>query len=131
MPIFAKFSYIYGPNPTSTLLFRFLFASIILFVYLKITEVNYKIKLTQFIILFCIGAIGYTITTQTLFVSYNYLDVGLATTLYYIYPSTVCIFSFFIYSESISRKKFFSLILSALGVYSLVAFENNSINALF
>jgi len=130
MPIFAKLSYIYGSNPTSALLFRFLFATIILFTYFKISNINYKVTLNQFILLFCIGSIGYTTTTQTLFISYNYLDVGLATTLHYIYPSIVCILSFFIYREKISRKKILSLILSALGVYSLVAFENTSINVL-
>lgn len=129
MPIFAKFSYMYGSNPTSALLFRFLFAAIILFIYFKISNIDIKIERKQFMILFLIGLVGYTITTQTLFVSYNYLGVGLATTLHYIYPAIVCILSFIIYNERLSIKKILSLILSVTGVYCLVAFENTSLNA--
>lgn len=130
MPIFAKYSYIHGSNPTSALLFRFIFAFILLFIYFKTTNTNIAIGKRQFLILFLIGAIGYTITTQTLFISYNYLGVGLATTLHYIYPAIVCVFSFLINNENLSRNKIISLILSILGVYFLVAFENTSLNTL-
>lgn len=130
MPIFAKFSYVHGSNPTSALLFRFLFAFIILLIYFKSTNTNIALEKNQFLILFLIGAIGYTITTQTLFISYNYLSVGLATTLHYIYPVVVCILSFFINNEKLSINKILSLLLSISGVYCLVAFKNTSLNTL-
>lgn len=60
--------------------------------------------------------------------SYNYLDSGLDPSLHYIYPALVCIFSFIIYKEKITREKLLSLILSIGGVYSLIAFENSVLN---
>ena len=130
MPIFAKVAYDNGSNSTSALIFRFLIAGVILLIYLKIKKINLKINLKQFFILFIIGAFGYTITTETLFLSYNYLDVGLATTLHYIYPAIVCLLSFVFFKEKVGYKKIISLIFSILGVYSLIAFEDKSLNTL-
>lgn len=130
MPIFAKIAYKNGSNPTSSLLFRFLISGLILLLYLNFKKVSIKISVKQFLLLFFIGMFGYTITTITLFVSYNYLDSGLATALHYIYPALVCIFSFILYKENITKEKIFSLVLSIIGVYSLIAFESKTLNIL-
>ncbi|MEG0641031.1 MAG: DMT family transporter [Clostridium sp.] len=129
-PSFAKIAYSNGSNPTSVLMFRFLIATIILFGYLMFNKINIKVSRKQFIMLFIIGILGYTITTQTLFVSYVYLDMGLATTLHFTYPVIICVFSFFVYKEKISRPKLFSIILAGFGVYSLIAFEDQKLNTL-
>lgn len=129
MPMFAKTAYKNGSNPTSSLLFRFLIAGLILLIYLSIKGISIKISLNQFLILIFTGILGYTFTTITLFVSYNYLDSGLATSLHYIYPALVCIFSFILYKERMTREKLLSLILSIGGVYSLIVFENKTLNA--
>lgn len=129
-PIFAKYAYQYGSNPTSVLMFRFLFAGIMLFIYLKLKKINIKISKKQLGILMLIGVLGYTITTQTLFMSYIPLGAGLATTLHFIYPALVCVMSFFFFKEKISKTKLLSLILAGLGVYSLVAFETKSLDTL-
>lgn len=130
MPIFAKIAYKTGGNPTSVLFFRFLIASIILFIYLKLNKISIKISSKGFILLFLTGFIGYTITTQTLFISYNYLSVGLATTLHFIYPVFVCIFEYILFKKLMSKNKIISLILSGIGVYALIAFENNTLSSL-
>lgn len=129
-PTFAKISYNYGSNPTTLLMFRFLIAFLVLLIYLLFKRTDIKINKKQFIMLFIIGILGYTITTETLFVSYTYLDCGLATTLHFTYPVIICIFSFFAYKEKVSKGKIISIILASLGVYSLVAFENTTLNTL-
>lgn len=128
MPMFAKIAYKNGSNPASSLLFRFLIAGLILLIYLSINRISIKISLKQFLILIFTGIFGYTFTTITLFISYNYLDSGLATSLHYIYPALVCIFSFILYKEKITTEKLLSLILSIGGVYALIAFENRTLN---
>lgn len=130
MPIFAKVAYGNGSNPTTVLFYRFLISAIILFIYLKIKKVEIKIDKRSAWILILIGFIGYTVTTQTLFMSYNYLGVGFATTLHFIYPAVVCVIGFFFLKEKISKRKLIALILAGCGVYSLVAFENNTISAM-
>lgn len=130
MPIFAKFAYINGSNPNTVLFFRFAIASLVLLVYLLFKKVSIKVTKKQFLLLFLTGIIGYTITTQTLFMSYNYLGVGLATTLHFIYPAFVCILEYAFFKQKMSRSKLLSLILAGFGVYALIAFENNALSAL-
>ncbi|MGG7097199.1 DMT family transporter [Clostridium sardiniense] len=130
MPIFAKFAYINGSNPNTVLFFRFAIASLVLLVYLLCKNVSIKVTKNQFLLLFITGLIGYTITTQTLFMSYNYLGVGLATTLHFIYPAFVCILEYIFFKKKMSRNKLLSLIFAGIGVYALIAFENNTLSAL-
>lgn len=129
LPIFAKFAYANGSNPTTVLIARFLLAAIILFTYLKCTKVNLKVSKKQLAILLSIGAIGYTLTTQTLFVSYDYLGAGLATTLHFIYPVVVCLIGYFFFKEKMSKSKLLALLFAALGIYALVAMESKTLNA--
>ncbi|NME81597.1 DMT family transporter [Clostridium sp. SM-530-WT-3G] len=128
MPVFAKIAYNNGSTPTTTLFFRFLITAIVLFLYTVVRKENIKVSKKQFLILFFTGFIGYTLTTELLFLSYDYLSIGLATTLHYIYPAVVCILSYFILKEKITLYKIISLCLSLLGVYSLIAFENTTLN---
>ena len=97
MPVFAKIAYNNGSTPTTTLFFRFLITAIVLFLYTVVRKENIKVSKKQFLILFFTGFIGYTLTTELLFLSYDYLSIGLATTLHYIYPAVVCILSYFLY----------------------------------
>lgn len=128
MPILARIAYANGSNPTTVLIFRFLISTIILFLYLKLSNINIRLNKRQAALLLSIGMIGYTITTQTLFISYNYLGAGLATTLHFIYPAVVCITGIIFFKNKMSNKKIISLLLAILGVYSLVAFKHNTLN---
>ena len=130
MPILARIAYANGSNPTTVLIFRFLISTLILFLYLKFKQININLKKEQVALLLSIGIIGYTITAQTLFISYNYLGAGLATTLHFIYPVVVCITGFIFFKNKMNNKKIISLLLAILGVYSLVAFKNSTINIL-
>lgn len=130
MPILARVAYANGSNPTTVLIFRFLISSLILFMYLKFKHISVALRRNQILLLLIIGITGYTITTETLFASYNYLGAGLATTLHFIYPVVVCLVGFIFLKNKISNKKIISLLLAGLGVYSLVAFKNNTINIL-
>ncbi|OAA90447.1 DMT family transporter [Clostridium ljungdahlii] len=130
MPILARIAYFNGSNPTTVLLFRFLISTLILFLYLNFSHININLKRGQVLLLISIGITGYTITTQALFISYNYLGGGLATTLHFIYPVVVCIAGFIFYKDKMSTKKIISLLLAAAGIYTLVGFKNNTINIL-
>lgn len=130
MPIFAKFAYLHGSNSNTVLFFRFTIAAVILLVYLIVKKVSLKVNKKQFIILSFIGLIGYTLTTQTLFMSYDYLNVGLATTLHFVYPAFVCILEYIFFKKNMSKNKVLSLIFAGVGVYSLIAFENNTLSTM-
>lgn len=120
MPIFAKYAYNHGINSSTLVLFRFLFAWIILLPMLIYKKQSLKLNKKQLITVISVGILTYATTTLTLFLSYQYIAVGLATTIHFIYPIVVTIISIIIFKEKIFKEKIFALILSSVGVFMLI-----------
>ncbi|MFL0246213.1 DMT family transporter [Candidatus Clostridium stratigraminis] len=120
MPIFAKIIYNNGSNTLTVISLRFLLAALMLYIFFIFAKVDFRVNKTQFIILALIGLIGYTSTGLTLFYSYNYITVGLATTMHFVYPAIVIILNYFIYKESFTKNKVIALLVSITGVYILI-----------
>lgn len=127
MPIFAKIIYNNGSNTLTVLSLRFLLAALMLLIYFLIAKINFKVNKTQLLLLALIGFLGYTSTGLTLFYSYNYISVGLATTMHFIYPAIVIILNYFIYKEAFSRNKILALLVSVAGVYILIGIKAQGI----
>jgi drug/metabolite transporter (DMT)-like permease len=128
MPIFAKTASNNGSNTLTILSLRFSLAFIMLLVYLLFTKTNFKVTKKQLIILLLIGGLGYTSLGFTLFFSYNYIPVGVATTIHFIYPAVVMIFNYLLYKEKITKNKIIALFLSIAGVYVLVGSKSTGFN---
>ncbi|MCM0648247.1 DMT family transporter [Clostridium swellfunianum] len=128
MPIFAKLMYNSGSNTLTVLSVRFLLAAFILMIYFLIKRIDFKVSKTQLILLCLIGVVGYTSTGLTLFYSYNYVSVGLATTMHFIYPAVVIIFNYFFYKEGFTKNKITALLLSLAGVYVLIGVKTEHIH---
>lgn len=128
MPIFAKIIYNNGSNTLTVVSLRFLLAALMLFVYFLVANINYKVNKNQLMLLSVIGFLGYTSTGLTLFYSYNYISVGLATTMHFIYPAIVIILNYFIYKEAFSRNKIIALLVSIAGVYILIGVKAQGLN---
>ena len=126
MPILAKLSYRGGANTYSTLFLRFLFASIMLFYYLKTKGISMKLNKKQLILVLSIGVLGFTLATSSLYMSYNYISIGMASMIFYIYPSIVTILAYVLYKEKIYPNKIISLIISLIGIYILI--DRGSVN---
>jgi len=124
IPLFAKIAFANGLNPYTFSLFRSLFASIGLFILLKIGKIDYTLKKEQYKTLFKVSLMGYSLAMLTLSLSYNYMSTGLATTIHFFYPVVVMACLIFFYNEKIDKRKIFSLILSLAGMYFLVGFDS-------
>ncbi len=120
MPILAKLSYRGGANTYTTLFLRFFFAAIMLLYYLKSKGISMKLTKKQLILVLIIGIFGFTFTTSSLFMSYNYISIGMASMIFYTYPSIVTLLSYLIYKEKIYLRKIISLIISLIGIYILI-----------
>ncbi|MBF8984219.1 EamA family transporter [Lutibacter sp. B2] len=123
MPIFAKIAYEGGANTTTVVFLRYFIALIFVSVVLFIKKIDIKIEAKNLYKTIWIGIVGYFITGLTLFMSYNYISVGLATMLHFIYPAIVMIFSRIIFKESLNSNKILALILSIVGIYILIGFS--------
>lgn len=122
MPLYAKIAYANGFNPYSFSLYRSLFASVALYIFIRIYKIDIKVKKKQHITLFKVSLFGYSIMMLTLYMSFVYISSGLAMTLHFIYPVVVMLSSVFLYKEKIGYKRVLALILSILGIYFLVGF---------
>jgi len=60
---------------------------------------------------------GSTLTALTLYGAYNYISVGMTTTIHYIYPVLVTTACILIFKEKIIKEKVIALILSTVGVF--------------
>jgi len=126
MPILAKLSYRGGANTYTTLFLRFFFAAIMLLYYLKTKGISMKLTKKQLILVLVIGIFGFTLTTSSLFMSYNYISIGMASMIFYTYPSIVTLLAYTIYKEKIYARKIISLVISLIGIYILI--NSGSVN---
>lgn len=124
MPIFVKIAYGGGANTITVSFLRFLISSIILFLYFLFSKTDFKISKNQFIRVGILGIIGYATTSLTLFLSYKYISIGLATIIHFVYPVIVTILACTIYREKLTLYKVLALIFSIIGVYILIGFSS-------
>lgn len=119
MPMFAKFSYAEGVNVISLLFYRYLIAFIMLAFFVKIKKKSLVVTKKQFAPLFIASLVGTVFTTYSLFLSYDYISTGLASTLHFVYPAITCVLACFIYKEHFGRNKLLALIISMVGIVLL------------
>lgn len=115
-PILGKLTYIEGSNSLSLTFYRNFLSIPLLFFMLKFNKVPMKISKFEAKKLAILGSLGPTLTALTLYGSYNYISVGMSTTIHYIYPVLVATACIIIFKEKISKEKIVALILSTIGV---------------
>lgn len=125
MPLLAKVVFMNGGNAINLVFWRFLIGIIPLYIIIKKNK-NICLKLTKREIkqILLLGAVGYAGTAVTLFLSYNYITTGMATTLHFIYPILVILGCTAFYKEKISLVKLASVILCTAGIGLL--YDGNS-----
>ncbi|NLJ58985.1 MAG: DMT family transporter [Tissierellia bacterium] len=114
-PILGKLTYLEGSNPISLTFYRSLLSIPLFFAILKHKKINLKIKKTQSRKLAILALLS-SMTALTLYGSYNYISVGMSTTIHYVYPVLVTAACIIIFKEKISRDKLVSLVLSTIGI---------------
>ena len=114
-PILGKLTYLEGSNPISLTFYRNLLSIPFFFAMLKYNNIPLKVEKVQARQLGVLGFLA-SVTALSLYGSYNYISVGMSTTIHYIYPVLVTAACIIIFKEKISRDKLVSLILSTLGV---------------
>ncbi len=112
-----------------TLFYRFLFSAIMVGVYLIFKKVNLKINKWEFLVLLILGFF-YALSSEFLFLGYNYLSAGIASTVLFVYPVLVALVMFLFYGEKLSKLGIISLLLTFLGVVVL-CLKGNSLEINF
>ena len=92
----------------------------VLYIILNSRGVSLKITKKEVMHLLMVGGLGQALTTLTLYASYDYLSVGMATTLHFIYPIFVVLVGVLYYHESWSPAKIIAIGLAIFGMLTFI-----------
>jgi len=124
-PLFAKFLFMGGIGVNSVLFYRYFIGVIIFYIWIKLyKKVSLKINFKEIFALFFMGFF-FSMSSITLFKSYQYIDVGIASTLLFIYPVIVAIIMTIFFKEKILINTFIAIALTTIGTLLLYKGENN------
>ena len=114
-PLFALPLYKAGMDPDSVLFLRYLLAIPILGIMLKARGRSFKLKRKEILPLIVMGLLV-SISSLTLFQSYNYMEAGIASTLLFVYPILVALIMTCIFKEKLSLQTILCIILALGGI---------------
>ena len=124
-PLGALFLYEEGLNVNSVIFYRFIFASILLAIFMIIKKDSFYLKFKEIILLALLGLL-FGISAISLFNSFLYMDAGLASTVLFIYPIFVAIIMALFFKEKNSIITILSKVFAFLGVVLL--YESDGAN---
>ncbi|VEH20893.1 putative DMT superfamily transporter inner membrane protein [Chryseobacterium nakagawai] len=101
-----------------TLFYRFFFSAIMVGGYLIYSKQNFRINKKETLILAILG-VCYALSSEFLFIGYDFLTPGIASTVLFIYPVIVALIMFFFYKEKLTKLSIASLFLAFAGVIVL------------
>lgn len=110
-----------GMGYCSIILYRFLFGAIFMLAFLLYRQVSLRISWADFGRISMLSLL-YIICAITLFVSYDYISSGVATSLIYTNPIWCTVIGLLFLHERLSPKKGVALVLATLGVMLLSGF---------
>jgi len=118
MPLMAKVVFEAGGNAVSLTFYRFLLLLPFLYLLIKYKK-NESLKITkeEFKKIALVSVFGYGATALLLYLSYNYIPSGMATTIHFIYPVFVILGCILFFKEKTSKIKIIAVILCIFGVY--------------
>lgn len=114
-PIFAKPLYADGMNPDSVLLFRYLLGILVMVVLMVYQKNGFRVNRHNVPQLIVMGILM-ALSSLLLFLSYNFMPVGIASTLLFTYPILVAVLMMLIYHERLSWLVMVCLLLATSGV---------------
>jgi len=102
----------------TTLFYRFFFSALIVGTYLFIKKQSFKIDVKQIPFLIILGLL-YGISADALFLGYDYLTPGIASTLLFVYPLIVAIIMAVFFKERITISTIVAIVFVLAGVILL------------
>ena len=124
-PLFALPLYKAGMDPDSVLFFRSLFAIPLLGIMIKARGRSFKIQRKETFPLIIMGLLV-ALSSLTLFLSYNYMAAGIASTLLFVYPIMVALIMAMVFKEKLALQTIVCMLLALGGIGLLYKSEDGS-----
>ena len=117
-PLFTLPLYSAGMSVDTVLFYRYSLAVIVLGIMMKFQKQSFAIK-TVDVLPLCIMGLLFAFSSLFLFMSYNYMDAGIASTILFVYPVLVAIIMAVVFKEKVSPITMFSIALAFVGISML------------
>ena len=114
-PLFTLPLYGAGLTPDSVLFYRYGLAVIMLGLLMKAQGQSFALCKSEILPLFVMGMLM-AFSSLTLFISYNYMDAGIASTILFVYPVLVAVIMALFFKEKVSVVTMVSIALAFLGI---------------
>lgn len=114
-PLFTLPLYSVGMTTDTVLFYRYSFAVIVLAVLMKIQGQSFALRKADILPLVIMGLL-FSFSSLFLFLSYNYMDAGIASTILFVYPVMVAVIMGLFFKEKISAITVFSILLALSGI---------------
>lgn len=116
IPLMVKVVCSGGGNTLAAAFYRFALSLPVLYMYLRCKKVPMGITKKQLLDIIFITLLGYGGTTVFLFTSYNYIPLGMATTIHFTYPVFTILGCVIFLREKIRKMKVLAVVLSFGGI---------------
>ena len=114
-PLGAMNLYADGISTNSTLFYRFGLAVVMLGVMMAVQRKSFALTRRELVTLAILGVFMSTSST-TLYFSFNFMDVGIASTLLFVYPVMVAVIMATIFHEKVTAATVVAILLSLAGI---------------
>ncbi len=114
-PLFALPLYNDGMDPYSVLFFRYLFAIPILGIMLKARGRTFAVSRHDLLPLVVMGLL-LAMSSLSLFLSYNYMEAGIASTMLFVYPIMVAVIMAIFFRERITAQTASCILVALVGI---------------
>ncbi|WP_042350636.1 DMT family transporter [Bacillus massiliigorillae] len=116
MPIWVKLAYTTGLTAIDFTFFRSALAAVMLGLFICYRKMSFRVKKQQMAPVL-VACTFFTATILILYMSYNYVSAGVATSLHYLFPVLVMLFAYVLYREKLQLYKWIAVFISLVGIY--------------
>ncbi len=117
LPALTAIAYKGGVNGITLTFLRSAVSLPLLYVIIKADKRSLKVTRKQLRDISLLSIFGGVMPILSLYMSYNYISTGLATTLHFIYPIIIVIASAVLYREKISRLTLSAVVIATVGIF--------------
>lgn len=127
-PLFALPLYEAGMTADGVLFFRYLFALPVLAAMILLRGRSFRITRQQALILIGLGMLV-ALSSLTLFLAYNYMDAGIASTILFVYPIMVAVIMAAFYRERVNKVTIACIAAAMAGIGLLYHGDGETLSA--
>ena len=126
LPVFASVAYRGGINGVTLSFLRSFISVPVLYAMIRADKKSLHLTRKQVYNVIKLSVIGGALPIVLLYLSYNFISTGLATTLHFVYPLVIVLLSAIIYREKMSRITLCAVLLVTIGIFM---FTDLNVNA--